>query len=671
MKNRRLKWMIAAALVLISLGTIAALTVFAFRSRHRANDFNEGAALFKAGNYAKARPFLLRTILRDRSNEEAFRMLAEIAESEHDYPMVLVCLRQAAGLNPLDRSRQTRLAAMLAATGNYPELLELLKNRKDLNEIELAAKIEALAVTGDLKQANTLLAAAKTETSIELQLARAVVAMRERKFEDAFKLADGIARDNAASTLLKVRAFQIAGTAAATLGRQPQAEAAFTRAAELAPRAGLAPLAGCLLAAGKSEAAAEVLEKLVDLDSDNGPAILQLTDLYAAASQADRLAELRKKCKPRTRAGIEAVNYLDAVIAGLDGRYAEAGKLLELAPGCAGMPLYHLLRAQSMIAAEELGPLGAELNALLRIAPTPESKKRVEEMLAPLLRKLVEAGDRQKAEQAALLLLSVTDTPSPIRRSALIVALQGAFSRNESPKVITLATQLLKLEPGNALANLAMAQALLATGNAIESLPYLKPLPATPATLLLEAAARYQLGESKAAAEALEKAWKLAPGTPEIFVSYGGLLLEEKQFDRLRELAKEMPDTPEAKFAANSLLARAAEAEKQNPEPFRLAALKAAGQLPDTPEIRYNRAYLLAVSDRNKEAAELYRELHRDYPEWELVIVNLSEVEAALGNPHEALLLAEKAVRLNPKWEAAQECLKRRRAEKKAAQKLK
>ena len=46
-----------------------------------------------------------------------------------------------------------------------------------------------------------------------------------------------------------------------------------------------------------------------------------------------------------------------------------------------------------------------------------------------------------------------------------------------------------------------------------------------------------------------------------------------------------------------------------------------------------------------------------------LLIVNLSEVEAALGNHSDALLLAERALRLEPQSDIAKECLARRKAE--------
>ena len=85
--------------------------------------------------------------------------------------------------------------------------------------------------------------------------------------------------------------------------------------------------------------------------------------------------------------------------------------------------------------------------------------------------------------------------------------------------------------------------------------------------------------------------------------------------------------------------------------------------MPPTPANLYQTAFLHAALDQDEEAARIYRRLLKENPDSLLLIVNLSEVEAALGNHSDALLLAERALRLEPQSAAAKECLARRRAE--------
>lgn len=57
-----------------------------------------------------------------------------------------------------------------------------------------------------------------------------------------------------------------------------------------------------------------------------------------------------------------------------------------------------------------------------------------------------------------------------------IVLAEASRSRNYE-EMQSAASSLLKAEPGNPLANLAMGEALLANGNALESLSYFNNLP--------------------------------------------------------------------------------------------------------------------------------------------------------------------------------------------------
>ena len=89
-------------------------------------------------------------------------------------------------------------------------------------------------------------------------------------------------------------------------------------------------------------------------------------------------------------------------------------------------------------------------------------------------------------------------------------------------------------------------------------------------------------------------------------------------------------------------------------------ALAALEKLPPSPAVDYRRAYLSALAGRDTEAEALYGRLLEDNPQSLPVLLNLSEVKAALGKKQEALSLARSAARLAPDSEAARQCLKRR-----------
>ena len=157
-------------------------------------------------------------------------------------------------------------------------------------------------------------------------------------------------------------------------------------------------------------------------------------------------------------------------------------------------------------------------------------------------------------------------------------------------------------------------------------------------------------------------AWRQAPGNPVLFESYAAFLIDRKRGGEIAALAVELPATPGARHLAAFQQARAAEAGNSPDEARKhyLDALAALEKLPPSPAVDYRRAYLSALAGRDTEAEALYGRLLEDNPQSLPVLLNLSEVKAALGKKQEALSLARSAARLAPDSEAARQCLKRR-----------
>ena len=246
-----------------------------------------------------------------------------------------------------------------------------------------------------------------------------------------------------------------------------------------------------------------------------------------------------------------------------------------------------------------------------------------------------------------------------------IVLAEASRSRNYE-EMQSAASSLLKAEPGNPLANLAMGEALLANGNALESLSYFNNLPEDDGGALIgKALACARLGKEKEAETYFEKAWRKHPGNMTLFRGYGDFLFKRKEYRKLQSLYPALPDIPEAAYWKYFLDAEIAGIQRRTADSRKnyAGAIECLKKMPPTPANLYQTAFLYARIDQDEEAARIYRGLLKENPDSLLLIVNLSEVEAALGNHSDALLLAERALRLEPQSDIAKECLARRKAE--------
>jgi len=134
----------------------------------------------------------------------------------------------------------------------------------------------------------------------------------------------------------------------------------------------------------------------------------------------------------------------------------------------------------------------------------------------------------------------------------------------------------------------------------------------------------------------------------------------------LKTITAQLADNAESRYYGNFMLAQMAEAQDNMAEmkKYYQNCLTALAQLPPGDDVKYQQAYILAVLNHDSEAEAIYDDLLRNNPDWDMVLINLSEVKAALNKPDEAFKLAEKAQMLYPRWEQAAECYQRRLTER-------
>ena len=522
------------------------------------------------------------------------------------------------------------------------------------------------AFCGDLTVAGKILQDLKTKKtdSPRIRLAEGVFLLRNRKINEAEAVFKNYATQNHPADQRWCANFGL-GRIALLKGQHQAAEKFFLAAHAAVPERTAWQLATFYQNSGQLKTAAGYLEEEIKYSPYKHGAFANLGEIYAALEDKAKLGKLRKTLRPKGKNDLETAYYLDALIEFLNHNFAPMLNKLGLCKSYQPRPLYRLMKLTGDAATGKITELPEDVRLLLGTGPTAEQKKRITDLLLPMLAEAAKNNNRDNAEILAKTLIPLLPEKSP---DALLVhetLMRTAFLKQDFYQARREAAIVLRMDPNSAAGNTIMAETLLAAKQPEESLNYFRKLPQTKNNVINYAAALSAAKKYGETEKLLEDFRKKHPGDPAIFDLYAGSLMLQKKYAKAAALAKSLPATPVGEYTANFLLAQIAEAEKKTAESrtYYQKAIAALEKMKPTPQITYQTAYLYALTDQNKKAEELYEQLLKQNPQWALILVNLSEVKAALGDEKGAMQLAEQAMRLYPNWNAAQMCLQRRKAE--------
>lgn len=665
----KLRKAIIVSMLGLSAIILAGILFFAFRDRQETADFAEAQKLYASHDFVHAKKTLIAYLRQDRSNPAAFRMLAEILESEFSLQEAARSYQQAVFLDPLDLKLRLRYAALLALSADHKEVIQSLRlhvERRELDRQHLALFYEAIIFTGDTATWQTNIDDFCTTADPLSDWLRGVQLLARAKPAEALAAWDKIPA-NELPAYLQYRLCAYQGAAAWLIQDFARTEAFYSELTKMAPALGAPKLADFLIARQRIPEAIAQLQACHRLRPADGNIIMSLAEAHASQNHGDELQSLLEQYSPATRYEAELLNYLKALHQFISKHYDGLWPLLDASPSLSGRSLHRMMRLAAAVSERRLNELPNAITALKQINDTPEAQKRMVDLLDGLMQNLYQNKELPAARQVAAAVIQASSNPSPALTLALTISLHAAISDNDYRNVETLAARLLKENPDHQLAILAMGNAALAAGRPQESLLYMNKLPPdAPPVLLGSAIALDRLGQTDEALKRFRQAHRLAPQELTIIPPYADCLIRLKLYDELLGILPALPSNSYADYLRHFLAGQVAQARQDDATMRRefQAAASFLAKMPDTPAQRYQQAFLLARADRHAEAATLYRELLKSSPEWVMVLINLSELEALLGNSHQALLLAEKAARLEPKNANVQRCLERRQQEK-------
>ena len=691
MKNLlRLRVIVLALLLLVTVGVLGSILWLAFNHSSTATYFANAKAAWSKGNYAVVRQELAKVINHDHENEEAYQMLADLAERERHFQDAAGYWSILTNLNSQQEKFKTRLYLALAACRNDAAIISILQPM-----------------------------VAKDDINIEQKLILANAYLRSNHPLEAEMLADAILKSdksNLAARLLKADILFATGkTAAAEVAYKQLTPTGIS--AEIRCLAGLG-LCRCRLVSGDVAGAAKLLakldpvpaceleirnlqgmifvrrqqyaqaageyEKILQVQTANLTLAAELAEIYASDNNREKLQQLRNRFKDNSRPSMIIGYYIDALLAGMKNDFIKAYDCLKLCPELQmRIPAQELL-LKGAVLKNDLATAASAVLQLLNYRADPPAVAAVVADFTPLVPRLIEAKRDDQAVKAAELLLSI----APRQVDAARIIMRSAFVKADYLNVLRMSRQILAIEADDQEAAQKGALALLELKRAEEGCAWcekwLAQHPNSPVMLMMLARGQRQLNELAAAVSSYKKALTLShysPGIAEeagLFMLYSGYQSEIGQLiktlrqnpDHIRQSLSWALTAAEEQLNHRSATAAFQKAIELNPTQPGLylvltdlyvadknvtAAVECLKgglrQMSEQPELQLRLAVILRTRgtvEDDREASEIFLSLLRREQYSLECLVQLSELAAKQGKKAEALKWVEKASALMP-----------------------
>lgn len=314
--KKKIKLILLFFVVFVSLGAICAVGYFALAQRKETAKLADAGKYFRMHDYARAKPLLAGVVGKDPSNESAYRMLAEIFESEFDFRSAAYCYKHASSLAPLDSELRSRYVAVLSLLEQYPAVISVLKTdfeQNRLSNIDLAYYTEALIAVSEQIAAAGNMGKLKSFSATIHQYLEGVSALKRSDLQNAHRFFSSLRLAELPDSL-RYKTLLFLGSGSERDGRSEEAERYFRTLADEVPALGAYPLADHYIRQRKFGKAIPWLEKTLSIQPKHTLSRVALAELLIAEHQPEKLGKLIAGSKPDNQNDIEIINYMYALL---------------------------------------------------------------------------------------------------------------------------------------------------------------------------------------------------------------------------------------------------------------------------------------------------------------------------------------------------------------------
>ncbi|MHB9138464.1 MAG: tetratricopeptide repeat protein [Victivallaceae bacterium] len=693
------KVFIQIACVIIAVACISLIGYFALSYKNIADYMDEANLALNAEDYNRAAAILEGLIARDVSNESAHRKLAMIYEQKGQPGTAVYYWRNVAKLNPLDRDVVAKIAENLLACRRYDDAIEFLLPYFDSQKISTQEKVclaKAYLYNGQKKQATPIieemLAADPSNPSVLLLKANLLAG--EGKHEDAAAILNNINSDVPG---IKGAVLVGLGNCARAEGRMEKAEDYYLQALKT-ERNAVGPkfvLAGLYRDMGKIDKTAVLYWEVLNRTPGSLEAIIPLAEIYAAKSDIPVLNRLVKEIMIENKTAVASRNYIRAMITFIHNDYSETSRLLSQSTPYWRRPAYQWMLFKTSLPLKDYPSVSDAAAQLLKAKDSGRARKIIADAMGEAASQSMAEEDYPYAEK----LMNEIEQIDPENKINARLLMLSKYRHGEYLEALRQSGTMLELNPKSLEALEIQGRCLLQLNKpekAAESfLKLIKLRPDSPVGLYLIAQAYRQAGNLVMSKECAVKACKLAPEDNEIAEFAFNLCIEFKDYASAQSIAQNLIKSENKNIRAfgdclmGDLLnskkdyAGAAACYKKAYEAdndtlrycfqysdmlVKTGNIAEAGQLLNnfysTKAINPIVAFKMASWEQQygniENAVRIYEDLLHKVPNWNAVMVKLSDAYAALKDHQRADEMAGNAITAAPEWAPSWICAGRR-----------
>lgn len=655
MRKFRIKYLILAILVLVSIGCIGSFGYLMFRNRQKVERFKTAMSDFEKGNYKQAEIGFQAVLRNDRNNEVAVAKLAELAERRENWPEAAYYWSRATALNAFIPAYFDSAIKTLFKCRDFVELVRLLEQQKGARTISTKQDV-ILAFSHFMLRnsgaARTLLSQVDRQKQASLPLAKLLelyLQMRTKTNSEIIAELNNLAKsDDPDTSFESLSALSVVYQSEKKIA---EAEKSLKLAVELNRFAGLPPLADFYLFRGDHAAAAAAFQEALSFGPSSGIAA-KLGEVLAAQKDRAGILKLAESYRSGNRQTLKTGYYLDALAAFLQSDWKTMGESLRHLDGSFNSPPAILM--ELCLGIYEADPAKAE-RALVRLNLDNRLKPvavRALQLTMPFIISLVQQQRIQEAADLARQLQKAGVSDIIVARLVLADNLRQNIS---VPSEIKRALE--NFPQDHVLLGVAATDALRA-GRYAEALKYAETNQKNGITAtevqLQRAAALEGLNRPAEATAEFNRIISANPDNLELlqlFIDFG---VRNKRSEDLKNLVAKINTQEDAKFKQFIPYIEAEIAFLSKDKKLVKFHLKDAKT--DRPQLIFRAAVLYGLIDELDAGIATYQKIIDSYPDHGLVKINLSELYAAKGMNQKALEVAEAAWKADPNRSEILEC---------------
>ena len=444
-----MKKILLIALLAIALISLVGVIFLAFVNKSTTQLLSEASVAMKAGENQKAMELLGKVIRKDRHNEDAYKMLAEISEKDNDFYSSAYYWFEVAALDPLDKSflnnayRASLLSGMnayvyqkyknqpvgdnlsddilyrMAMTGlrvgdteTVTQIKEILTVHnspyKDLLSLQEKVFVEQANVSEDLKNLTEQVQSPGVKDCLNVILAS--VEMSKGNIEKAKELLDTVNGDD---PFAKLEATMLKGQ--------------------------------CFFAEGNITEARKYFEEVYQKQKSNIPLLLSCLELAYADADKEDIEHLKGHLNVSSKTGLALDYYIQALLASLDDNDKDALKYIKLSGAFQERSVGRILEFKLACNENDIESAAESAKSLSERNLPPKLKEALIQHLQMMIKNAEDAKDHEHAVSLAQSLYRI-DSNQPIGIGYEMV---NAATSGDYTGALVCADKLLGIDPVN------------------------------------------------------------------------------------------------------------------------------------------------------------------------------------------------------------------------------